>query len=474
MTAPTDRQRLGWTLGLTSVAFFMVVLDALVVITALPAMQRELGGSISTLQWTVNAYGLTYAAGIITGAALGDRFGRRRMFAVGLLLFTAASAACGLAPTAATLIAARTIQGLGAAMVMPLSLTILTTTFPAARRGAVVGIWGGLAGLAVAIGPLLGGALTQGLNWHWIFWVNVPIGLAAAALSMLYLPESRGRVARFDLGGVALISSGAIGVVWALVRGGDVGWFSVEVAPPLVIGVVLLLAFVTWESRVAEPMVPLRLFRIRAFAAGNATAFLMIGSLFSAAFLISQYFQSGLHLSPLATGVRLLPWTATPMVIAPLAGMISDKVGRRPVMVTGMLLQGLGLAWFAVVATTSSGYLDLLLPLLIAGVGISMALPTVPTAILGAVTPSDTGVASGINSMMQRFGSVFGVAVVSAVLAGGERIGDPVALVSGFRPALGVAAALSLLGTFTAAAITATRRSPAPAAQQVPHAVPAG
>ena len=204
-----------WTLGLTSIAFFMVALDALVVITALPAIHRDLGASLATLQWTVNAYTLAYAAGITTAAALGDRVGRRRVFVVGLALFAVASAACALAPTAELLIAARTVQGIGAAIIMPLSLTILTTAFPPQRRGAIIGIYGGIAGLAVASGPLIGGAVTQGLDWHWIFWVNVPIGLIAAALSVLRLDESRGPATRLDLPAVGLISGGSAGLVWA-------------------------------------------------------------------------------------------------------------------------------------------------------------------------------------------------------------------------------------------------------------------
>lgn len=452
-----------WALGLTSVAFFMVALDALVVITALPAMQRDLGGSLSNLQWTVNAYGLTYAAGIITAAALGDRLGRRRVFALGLGLFTAASAACALAPTAGTLITARAIQGLGAAAVMPLSLTILTGAFPAARRGAIIGIWGGIAGLAVAGGPLVGGAVTQGLSWHWIFWVNVPIGLIATVLSLVRLAESRGGATGLDLPGVGLVSLGAVGVVWGLVRSSSAGWGSGEVIAALGAGILLLTAFVVWEGRAAQPMLPLRLFRLPAFAAANATAFLMVGALFSAAFLIAQYFQFTLGFSPLATGIRVLPWTATASLVAPLAGMLSDRVGRRPVMAAGMLLQAVGLGWFALDATAAAAYAGLVLPLVTAGIGVSMALPTVPTAILSAVSPSDMGKASGTNSTMQRFGSVFAIAVVSAVFAAHGHLGTPASFVAGFRPALAVAAGLSGLGVITALAVSARRPERAPA-----------
>ncbi len=456
MSAPRQ-PRLGWTLGLTSAAYFMVVLDSLVVITALPRMQHDLHVGLATLQWTVNSYGIAFAAGIITAAALGDRLGRRKVFTAGLVLFTLASAACALSPTASLLIAARAVQGLGGAAVLPLSLTILTAAFAAERRGAIIGIYGGLAGLAVAIGPLVGGAVTEGLDWHWIFWVNVPIGIAASLLSRRLLPESHGAPARLDLPGVALVSAGVVCLVWGLVRAGQVGWASAEIITSLALGIALLGAFVFWESRAREPMLPLRLLRIQAFAAGNATAFLMSGAVFSAGFLVAQYFQFALGYSPLATGVRLLPWFATPMLISPIAGALSDRIGRRPVIVSGLLLQAAGLGWVALNASAAASTLRLVLALLVAGIGISMALPTVPTAVLGAVTPSEMGKASGINNMMQRFGAVFAIAIASSVFAAHGYIGSPASVTDGFRPALAVSAALSLLGALTALAVVTQR-----------------
>jgi EmrB/QacA subfamily drug resistance transporter len=450
--------RPGWALALTSVAFFMVALDALVVITALPAIGRDLAGGLATLEWTVNAYTLTFAAGIITAAALGDRLGRRRVYAAGLVLFTAASAACALAPTAGILVAARAVQGLGAATIMPLSLTILTAAFPAQRRGAIVGIWGGIAGIAVASGPLVGGAVTQGLDWHWIFWVNVPIGLVATVLSLLRLAESRGPATRLDLPAVGLVSGGVAGILWALVRANDAGWGSLETIATLAIGVLLIAGFVAWERRAVQPMLPLRLFRSRSFIAANATAFLMIAALTAAAFLTAQYFQLARGVSPLGTGLRVLPWTGTPLLVAPAAGALSDRIGRWPVMAAGMLLQGVGLAWFALLATTSVAYGDLVGPLVVAGVGISMALPTTPTAALSAVAPADMGKASGANGTLQRFGGAFGVAVASAAFAANGHLGTPASFTAGFRPALAVAAGFSLLGVFSALAVGANRR----------------
>jgi len=454
----------GWALVLTSAAFFMVALDALVVITALPAIHRDLGGSVATLEWTVNAYTLTFAAGIITAAAAGDRLGRRRVYAAGLLLFTAASAACALAPSAGTLIAARAVQGAGAAIVTPLSLTILTGAWPAQRRGTIVGVWGGIAGLAVAAGPLVGGAVVQGMNWHWIFWVNVPIGLAAAALSMTRLPETRGPATRLDIPGVALVTIGAVGILWGLVRGGDAGWGTGEVIAAFALGAGGLAGFALWERRAPEPMLPGRLLRIRAFTAANATGFFQSAALFSAAFLAAQYFQLGLGFSPLGAGLRFLPWTATPAVIAPLAGRLADRLGPRPLMLVGLLLQAAGFAWIALVATATVSYAELVLPFIIAGVGISMVVPATPTAALSAVPPADMGRASGVNNTLQRFGGVFGVAVVTAVFTAAGHLGPPDQVAAGFRPALAVSAGLSVLGAATALAVA--RRRPRPAAPQ--------
>jgi EmrB/QacA subfamily drug resistance transporter len=452
-TTPTPRQ-LRWVLGLTSTAYFMVVLDALVVTTALPRMQRDLHANLASLQWTVNSYGIAFAAGIITAAALGDRFGRRRVFNLGLALFTLASAACALAPNATDLIVARTIQGLGAAAVLPLSLTILTTAFPPERRGLIVGVYGGLAGLAVATGPLVGGVVTEGLNWHWIFWINVPIGVLAIALGARLLPETHGATERIDLVGVTLITAGVVSLVWALVRANDVGWSSPEIITTLVAGCAMLVAFVGWERRVPAPMVPLRLFRSRAFAVGNVTMFLMSGATFAAAFLIIQEFQFARGYSPVSTGVRLLPFFGTPMVVSPLAGALSDRIGRRPLMVTGLTLQALGFAWVAARGSLSTSWVEIVLALLVAGVGISMALPTVPTAVLSSVEAVEMGKASGISAMSQRFGAVFAIAIASAVFSAHGNLGNPAAVTAGFRPALWSCVIFAALAAVTSVAIS--------------------
>ena len=444
-----------WVLGLTSTAYFMVVLDSLVVVTALPRMQQDLHAGLTALQWTVNSYGIAFAAGIITAAALGDRFGRRRVFTLGLALFTLASAACALAPDAAALIVARTVQGLGAAVVLPLSLTILTTAFPPQRRGLIVGVYGGLAGLAVAAGPLVGGAVTQSLDWHWIFWLNVPIGLLTATLGTRLLPESHGAPQRLDLPGVALVTGGVVALVWSLARSADAGWSSPQTVGTLLAGCTLLLAFVWWQRRAHAPLVPMGLFRSQAFAAGTMTTFLMSGATFAAAFLITQEFQFARGYSPISTGLRLLPFFATPMIISPFAGAISDRIGRRPIMVTGLALQALGFAWVAARGSLRTSWVELVIALLVAGVGISMALPTVPTAVLNAAPATQLGKASGINYMAQRLGTVFAIAIGSAVFSAYGHLGGPAAVTAGFRPALWSAVAFAVLAAATALAIPA-------------------
>src|SRR5919198_621968 len=261
-----------WTLALVSAALFMVTLDNLVVTTALPSIRVDLGASIGDLEWTVNAYTLAYAVFLLTGAALGDRFGRRTLFVAGLGLFTASSAAAALAPSTEALIAARALQGLGAAIVTPLTLTLLSEAFPAGRRGVALGIWSGVSGLGVALGPVVGGAVVDGISWHWIFWINVPVGLVVIPLALAKLRESRGVARRLDLPGVALASAGLLGIVYGIVRGAELGWTSTPVLGSLIAGAVLVAAFLAWETRAPHPMLPLRFFRVRAFAAVNVVS----------------------------------------------------------------------------------------------------------------------------------------------------------------------------------------------------------
>jgi EmrB/QacA subfamily drug resistance transporter len=445
------------TVLLTSVAYFMVALDTLVVVTALPSIHRDLGGNVGALQWAVNAYVLAFGATIITAAALGDLIGRRRMYVIGLAVFTAASAACALAPSLGVLVACRAVEGIGAGIIMPLGLTLLTSAFPVERRGAVIGIWGGVAGLAVASGPLIGGAVTQGLNWHWIFWVNVPIGIAAIAGSRLRLAESRGPATRLDLPALVLIAAGVGALTWGLVQAGQAGWRSAQTLTALSLGALLIMAFLAWERRATEPMIPLGLFRSGSFAAAVTTQFLLAAAIYSAAFLTSQYFQFGLGDSPLGTGLRFLPWTATPMIIAPIAGAVYDKIGARPLIVPGLLMQAAGFAWIVYLAGHSSGYAGYVIPFVIAGVGISMAIPCVSAAGLNSVAPQALGKAAGVMNTMQQFGAVFGIAIATTVFNANGSLAGGATITSGYRPALGVSAGLSLIGAATALGIRAVR-----------------
>ena len=431
---------------LASLASFMVGLDALVVTTALSTIRRDLGVSIEELEWTVNAYTLSFAVLLITAAALGDRFGRRRMFVAGLLLFVVASAACALARNVGWLIAARAVQGSGAALVLPLALTQVSTAFPPERRGRALGIFSGITGLANLVGPEVGGAIAQGLAWQWIFWLNVPIGLLVIALVIRRMQESFGPRTALDIGGLLLVTGAAFGLVWGLVRGNSVGWGSLEVVAPLVAGFLLAVAFVAWERRARVPMVPMRFFRSRAFSAGNTANFLLCASVFGTVFFMAQFLQTAQGYGPLGAGLRLLPWTATLFVTAPIAGAFVNRVGERPLIVGGLLLQAVGMAWIGLIAAPGRAYPELVAQLIVAGCGVSMAIPATQNAVISSVAAGDIGKASGTFGTLRQLGGAFGVAILAAVFAGVGSFGSAQAFSNGFAAALGVSAALSLLG----------------------------
>jgi EmrB/QacA subfamily drug resistance transporter len=451
------------TVLLTAGAYLLVTLDALVVVTALPSIHADLGGGAGSLPWIINAYALTFAAGIITASALGDRLGRRRTYAGGLVLFSVASAACALAPNLNALIACRAVQGLGAAIVMPLGLTLLTSSFPADRRGAVVGIWGGVAGLGVASGPLVGGVVTEGLDWHWVFWVNVPLGIAAAVTVLRILPETFGPHTRLDPLGM-VTATGAMGaLVWGVLRAPDAGWDSVEVLGALVLGVVLLAAFIGWQAVAPEPMVPLSLFRSRIFSAAAATQFLMAASIFATAYVTSEFFQVSRGDSPLGTGLRFLPWTMTPLLVAPVAGKLVDRVGARVIAAPGLVLQAVGFLWLLHEAHTHASYGGFVAPFVLAGVGISMALPAPSAAGLNAAPPALLGRAAGVVNTVQQIGQAAGVAVVTVVFDAHGSLASPAATLSGYEPALATAAGISVLGALAALGISRHRAATTPA-----------
>jgi EmrB/QacA subfamily drug resistance transporter len=450
-----------WVLGLASLASFMMALDSLVVTTTLSTIRQDLTATVEALEWTVNAYNLTFAVLLLTGAALGDRFGRRRMFMAGLALFTLASVACALAPDIGALIAARAVQGAGAAMVLPLSLTLISAAFPPQQRGRAMGLYLGLTGLATFSGPFIGGAIAAGLAWQWIFWLNLPVGLVAILLTSRQVRESVGPNNRFDLVGVVLVTAGAFGVVWALVRGNAAGWASTEVLGALVVGVVLIIGFVLWERRTPAPMLPMRFFRVRAFATANPANFAVFASLYGTLFFLAQYFQTVMGDGPLEAGLRLMPWTATLMICAPIAGRLSDTFGERNFVVGGLLLQTLGMGWITLVADTDTGYLELLPALVVGGIGLTMAMPAAQKAVVGAVQPQEIGQASGAFMMLRILGGVFGVAVSVAVFAGLGGYSSPAEFSSGFTGAMGVVTAFAFVGMVIATGIPG-KRSPAP------------
>ncbi|HSE80492.1 MAG TPA: DHA2 family efflux MFS transporter permease subunit [Gaiellaceae bacterium] len=449
-----------WTFVITSVALFMATLDNLVVTTSLPVIRADLGASIEDLEWTVNAYTLSFAVFLLTGAALGDRFGRRRLFVIGLGIFTAASVAAALAPSVEALIAARAVQGLGGAIVTPLTLTILSAAVSREKRGVALGAWGGIGGLAVASGPLVGGAVVEGISWQWIFWLNVPIGLVLIPLAYFRLKETYGPSTRLDLPGLALVSTGLFGIVWGVVRGNAVGWSSTEIAGSLVVGSLLTLAFVLWELRAPAPMLPLRFFRSRAFSAANVASLFMFFGMFGAIFLLAQFLQTVQGYSPLDAGLRILPWTAMPIFIAPIAGALSDRIGGRPLMAVGLALQAIGLGWLAAVSTPTVPYAELVPAFVVSGIGMALFFAPVANVVLSAVRPREEGQASGANNAIRELGGVFGVAVLASVFSsyGGYESGQ--AYVDGLVPAVWVGAVVVGLGAVAALFIP---RKPRPA-----------
>ncbi len=441
-TAAMTPARRNWTLGIVSVALFMTVLDNLVVSVALPSIRRDFGASIQSLEWTVNAYVLSYAVLLLTGAALGDRFGRKRMFVLGLSLFTAASAAAALSPTSELLIAARAVQGAGAAIVTPLTLTLLADAFPAERRGIALGVWSGISGIAVAIGPLVGGAVVQGISWHWIFWLNVPIGLMLLPIAMRRLAESRGPYGRLDLPGLVLGGIGAFGIVFGLVRSQSLGWTSPSILGSLIGGGLALAAFVMWERGAPEPMLPMSFFAKRSFVVTNVVSLSMYFGMFGSIFFLSQYMQDVLGNTPLQAGLKLLVWTGATMVVAPLAGIFSERYGSRPFMIAGLTLQALALGWLASITATSVPYTHMIVPFIMAGAGMSLVFAPSANAVLSSVRVDQAGQASGANNAIREVGGVLGVAVLASVFTGAGGYGSPHAFVSGLIPAMWVGVAV--------------------------------
>ena len=459
-TAPDARAGAVWTFALTSAALYMFSLDRLIVTIALPAIQEDLGASLQALEWTVTAYTLSFAVLLLTGAALGDRFGRRRLFVVGVALFTAGSLAAALAPSIGALVAARAVQGAGGAVLAPLSLTILTAAVPVGRRGVALGAWGAVAGLAVVLGPVLGGALTEALSWHAIFWLNVPVGLALIPLARLRLQESYGPHDRLDVPGVALAGAALLALVWGLVRGQSQGWASPEILIALAAGALGLGAFVAWERRAPAPMVPLRLFSNRTFAAANATSLLAYTGLLGSLFVIAQLLQTGLGYSPTGAGLRLLPWTGATLLAIPAAGALCDRVGARPLLICALTLEATGLGWIAAVAAPAVPYANLAGPLILIGLGSGAFFAPISHAILGAVRDVEHGQASGTSIAIRELSGVLGVAVLSSILALHGDDSPPAGFVIAAAPALWAAAGAVALGALSVLLLPRRRGAP--------------
>jgi EmrB/QacA subfamily drug resistance transporter len=475
MQPPKARTR--WTLAIVSLALFMVVLDNLIVTVALPSIRADLGATLQQLEWTVNAYTLAFAVTLIPGAAVGDRFGRKRTFLAGLALFTASSAAAALAPGAAELVAARAAQGIGGAIVAPLTLTLLAEAFPPERRGAALGIWSGISGLGIALGPLVGGAVVDGLSWQWIFWINVPLGIGLLPLAAGLLRESHGDATRLDLPGVALVTTGLFALVFGLVRGQGDGWTSPLIVGSLSAGAVLLALFVAHERRTAQPMLPLDLFAERAFAVTNGVSFFMYFGTFGSIFLITQFVQQVMGYAPFDAGVRMLVWTGATAITSPIAGIVAERRGPRTLMALGLVLQAAALAWLALASGVDSTNSALAAPFAIAGIGMGLVFAPSASALLSVVAPNRAGQASGANNAIREVGGVFGVAVMSTIFAGDGGFASPQAFVDGFHPALWVGAAVVGLGALVALLLPAgraeSRAGLEPSAQAAPVAVAA-
>ena len=443
--------RPGITLAIVSVALFMVTLDNLVVGVALPSIRKDLGGSLESLEWTVNAYTLAYAVLLMPAAALGDRFGRKRMFQIGVSIFTLASLGAALAPSIDGLVAARAIQGFGAAIVTPLTLTLLAEAFPGEKRGLALGIWSGVTGIGVALGPVVGGAVIDGAgSWQWIFGINIPIGIIVVAVATVLLAESRGQSRQLDIPGIMLGGLGLLGVTYSVVRGEGDGWGTVGILVPLIGGALLLVGFVLWELRAPEPMLPMRFFRSRGFTSTNIVSFAMFFGVFGSIFYLSQFFQTGQGYSPFESGLRTLPFTGMPIFVAPIAGILSDKIGPRPLMATGLTLQAIGISWLAAVSTPTVPYSDLIFPFIICGTGMSLVFAPAANAVLASVRQSESGQASGATNAIREVGGVMGVSMLGVLFAKNGSYASPQAYTDGVVAALPLGAAVLAIGAVAA------------------------
>ncbi|QTE30589.1 DHA2 family efflux MFS transporter permease subunit [Pengzhenrongella sicca] len=445
--APAPRAvPLALALAAASLPMFMSSLDNLVMTSALPVLQTAFGASVEQLQWMMNSYTLAFATLMLAAATLGDRWGRRRLFLGGIAVFTLASIGSALATSAGALIAARAVQGVGAAAIMPLSLTLLASAVPVSRRAMAIGVWGGVSGLGVALGPVIGGAVVDGFSWQAIFWLNVPIALIAVPLILRALPESYGRRQPLDIAGLVLVGAGVLATVWGIVRANELGWTSLTVAGSLTAGIALIAAFGWHEGRTAYPLVPLRLFRSRSFSVANVTSLAFSLGMFGSVFLLAQYLQVVSGYTPLEAGIRTLPWTAAPMIVAPIAGLLAPRVGVRVLLATGLTFQAVGLTWLAVLTTTTAAYGSLVPGFVLAGVGMGLTFAPSATAVLADMAPDDHATASSTNSTIREIGVALGVAVLVAVFQASGGTLTPTGYDDGLRAAILTGAGVLALG----------------------------
>ncbi|GGX06438.1 MFS transporter [Streptomyces chryseus] len=456
-----------WALLATSVPMFMVSLDNLVVTNALADIARDFRTTQPELQWVVNGYVLPFAGLLLAGAALGDRIGRRKVFAWGIALFTVASAACALAGSIGELVAARVAQGAGAAMILPVSLTLAVAAVTEKRRNLAVGVWGGVNGLGIAFGPLAGGLVTQGLDWTWIFWLNVPVGAVAVPLTLWAIRESKGVQRHLDVTGMTLVAAAVVAAVWGVVQAAEYGWSHRGAVLGLGAAAVLLAAFVVWERRTSRPLVPLRMYRLPAFLLSNVVSLTMYFGVFGSIFFLAQFMQGPMGYSPFEAGLRTLPWTAAPMAVVPAASLLVDRIGGGVLQAVGCALQAAALAWFALILGPGLSYAAMVAPMALAGVGMGLVFAANPATVIASVDESEHNTASGVNNTVREFGGALGIAVLTTVFthSAGHAVGGRQAaaaeFTAGLQSALWLGAGVVALGAVAALLIRHPRRGPA-------------
>jgi EmrB/QacA subfamily drug resistance transporter len=447
-------RRKWWTLAAVSFGLFMIMLDNTVVNVALPSIQRELGVGLSELQWIVAGYALSFAALMLVGGKLADAYGRRRLFVIGIVVFTIASLACGLADTGGQLIAARVVQGAGGALMNPATLSIIAATFPARQRGTAIGIWAGVSALALAIGPLVGGLLTEHLSWNWIFFVNIPVGVVGIAASYLMIDESRDEThERLDIPGLVTSAVGLFALTYGLIEANGYGWGSARILGSFAVAVVALLGFVALERRQRAPMLDLTLFRNRTYVGANVVVLLVALAMFGVFFFVSLYMQNILGYSPVQAGAAFLPMTILIILVAPFAGRLSDRVGSRWLMTAGMGLVAGQLVLFSRLGTDAT-FWTLLPGLLLGGAGMALTMTPSAAAATRAVPVDKAGVGAAVLNAFRQVGGSLGIAVMGAIVAasaGGQRSVD--AFMRGFEHALLVAAGIAVVGAIVSAVL---------------------